>query len=83
MDHGRTPKSERRSTQVSRLSAPLVNEVVIGLPDKDRSTPPSPSNDAQFAKYVTNPTLPELIQVLFPACRRRTCFRAPTWSPRS
>ena len=28
--------------QQSRLSNPLVNEVVIGLPDKDRSTPPSP-----------------------------------------
>ena len=52
--------------QVSRLSAPLVNEVVIGLPDKDRFNASQPRNDAQFAKYVTNPTLPELIQALFP-----------------
>ena len=52
-------------TQVSRLSAPLVNEVVIGLPDKDRFNASEPRNDAQFATYVTNPTLPELIKILF------------------
>jgi hypothetical protein len=52
-------------TQVSRLSTPLVNEVVIGLPDKDHFNASSPKDDAQFAKYVTNPTLPALIDVLF------------------
>ena len=52
-------------TQVSRLSAPLVNELVIGLPDKDRFNASEPKNDAQFATYVTNPTLPALIDVLF------------------
>lgn len=52
-------------TQVSRLSAPLVNELVIGLPDKDRFNASEPKNDGQFATYVTNPTLPALIDVLF------------------
>ena len=52
-------------TQVSRLSAPLVNEVVIGLKDKDRFNASEPKDDAQFANYVTNPSLPELIEVLF------------------
>jgi hypothetical protein len=52
-------------TQVSRLSAPLVNEVVIGLPDKDRFNASQPKDDAQFATYVTNPTLPALLSVLF------------------
>jgi hypothetical protein len=52
-------------TQVSRLSAPLVNELVIGLPDKDRFSASEPKDDGQFAKYVTNPTLPALIDVLF------------------
>ena len=41
------------------LSAPLVNEVIIGLPDKDKFNASQPKNDAQFAKYVTNPTLPD------------------------
>jgi hypothetical protein len=51
--------------QVSRLGAPLVNVVVIGLPDKDRFNHSHPRNDAQFADYVTNPSLPVLLQVLF------------------
>src|SRR6185295_5182142 len=52
-------------TQVSRLSAPLVNELVIGLPDKDRYSASEPKDDMQFGKYVTNPTLPALLDVLF------------------
>ena len=51
--------------QVSRLGSPLVNEVVIGLRDKDRFNASQPKDDPQFLKYVTNPTLPELIEQLF------------------
>ena len=50
-------------TQVSRLGMPLVNEVVIGLPDKDRFNGSKPQDDAQFATYVTNPTLPALLEI--------------------
>jgi len=52
-------------TQISRLSMPLVNEVVIGLPDKDRFNASEPKDDVQFGTYVTNPTLPALLDVLF------------------
>jgi len=52
-------------TQISRLSAPLVNELVIGIPDKDHFNSSSPVNDSQFATYVTNPTLPALLNILF------------------
>lgn len=52
-------------TQVSRLGMPLVNEVVIGLPDKDRFNASKPGNDARFLAYVTNPTLPGILDVLF------------------
>ena len=62
--------------QVSRLGMPLVNEVVIGLPDKDRFNASQPKDDAQFLSYVTNPTLPALLQVLFNV-------RAPTAFPRT
>jgi hypothetical protein len=51
--------------QASRLGSPLVNEVVIGLKDKDRFNASEPKDDAQFAAYVTNPTLPALIEALF------------------
>jgi len=53
--------------QVSRLSAPLVNELVIGLKDKDRYSSSHPSHDGQFLDYVTHPSLPFLLDVLFNA----------------
>jgi hypothetical protein len=54
--------------QVSRLGNPLVNEVVIGLRDKDKFNNSEPKDDlANFADYVTNPTLPELVELLFGA----------------
>ena len=52
-------------TQVSRLGSPLVNELVIGLPDKDHFNASAPANDTQFATYVTNPSLPALLNALF------------------
>jgi hypothetical protein len=52
--------------QVSRLGMPLVNEVVIGLRDKNKFNGSQPANDvADFATYVTNPTLPEILEILF------------------
>jgi hypothetical protein len=50
-------------TQVSRLGMPLVNEVVIGLNDKDKFNASKPKDDAQFGAYVTNPTLPKLLEI--------------------
>ena len=51
--------------QVSRLGQPLVNEVVIGLKDKNTFNASEPKDDGQFAGYVTHPTLPALIEILF------------------
>jgi hypothetical protein len=51
--------------QVSRLGMPLVNELVIGLKDKDRFNGSEPKDDAQFLTYVTHPTLPALLEALF------------------
>ena len=65
-------------TQVSRLGMPLVNEVVIGLPDKDRFNASKPKDDGQFANYVTNPTLPALIEIAL-----ATPNIAPTNFPRT
>lgn len=67
-----TPKSGHQTaatvggawTQVSRLGMPLVNEVVIGLPDKDKFNASKPKDDAaNFLTYVTNPTLPRLLEI--------------------
>jgi len=61
--HQTTAKTGGAWVQVSRLGMPLVNEVVIGLPDKDRFNGSKPKDDAQFADYVTNPTLPALLEI--------------------
>ena len=54
-------------TQVSRLGNPLVNELVIGLPDKDKFNASQPKDDAQFLTYVSNPTLPALLSLVLGA----------------
>lgn len=65
--------------QVSRLGMPLVNEVVIGLKDKNKFNASEPKDDGQFADYVTNPALPTLLEVLFGAAG----VKAPTNFPRT
>ncbi len=61
--------------QVSRLGHPLINEVIIGLKDKNRWNGSRPKDDAQFLDYVTHPTLPAIIEALFgPAVKAPTAF---------
>lgn len=66
--------------QVSRLGNPLVNEVVIGLRDKDKFNTSKPKDDLQFATYVTNPTLPALLGLVLAG---DTAALAPTNFPRT
>jgi hypothetical protein len=61
--HQASEKAGGAWVQVSRLGMPLVNEVVIGLKDKDKFNASRPSGDAQFADYVTHPTLPALLEI--------------------
>ena len=58
--------------QISRLGMPLVNELVIGLKDKNKFNSSEPKDDAQFIDYVTNPTAPALIGLLFAAAGVKT-----------
>jgi len=46
----------------------LVNELIIGLPDKDKFNASQPIHDTQFLRYVTNPFLPVLLN---------TCLAVP------
>ena len=72
--NGQAEKAGGAWTQVSRLGNPLVNEVVIGLPDKDRFNASSPKDDTQFLSYVTHPTLPALLGVVLGATIAPTNF---------
>lgn len=76
--HQTTEKPGGAWTQVSRLGMPLVNEVVIGLKDKDRFNSAKPVNDGQFLTYVTKPTLPKLLEIAL-----ATPNIAPTNYPRT
>ncbi len=70
-----TAKKGGAWTQVSRLGMPLVNEVVIGLKDKDKFNASEPKDDvAKFKDYVFYPTLPALIQALYPQAPAPTNF---------
>ena len=60
--------------QVSRVGMPLVNEVIIGLDDKDRFNASRPRDDGQFLNYVTNPVLPAVVETLFPSAKAPTNF---------
>ena len=69
--------------QVSRLSNPLVNEVVIGLSDKNLFNAAEPTQDSALATYVTNPTLPALLDILFRDAVGATDNIAPSNFPRN
>jgi hypothetical protein len=72
---GKVTRSGGAWTQVSRLGMPLVNELIIGIDDKDKFNASKPKNDAaNFSDYVTNPVLPALIQTLFPSAVAPTNF---------
>lgn len=51
--------------QVSRLGAPLVNEVVVPLAAKDLWNGSRPADDAQFASGVTDPELGKLLNSIY------------------
>ncbi len=53
--------------QVSRLGMPLVNELVIGINQKDLFNAVKPTADAALADFVTNPTFPAILDALFRA----------------
>lgn len=67
--------------QVSRLGMPLVNEVVIGIKDKDLFNAAQPKGDAALIDYVTNPTFPALLDALFRAPVRGVIGGSGTIAP--
>lgn len=78
--HQTSEKAGGAWTQVSRLGNPLVNEVVIGLGDKDKFNASAPKDDGQFLGYVTHPTLPALLGLVLAG---NAAAVAPTNLPRT
>jgi hypothetical protein len=64
---GGTYRSLGGYSQISRLGNPLINEVINPMATKDRWNAQDPENDKQFAQYVLQPELANLIaNVLYP-----------------
>ena len=53
--------------QVSRLANPLINEVVIPIPQKDRWNASDPSDDSQFVQEYLEPEVTRLENGLYAA----------------
>jgi hypothetical protein len=60
-----TKDESGRWIQVSRLGNPLVNEVVIGVGQKDLFNATGPAQDSQFLSRVTSPLLAVLLNAIF------------------
>jgi hypothetical protein len=63
----RRGKASSGWAQVSRLGNPLVNEVLIPTPLKDRWNSLGPDKEAQFARYYREPILASLLNQLYPS----------------
>jgi len=50
--------------QVQRMGNPLINEGVIGTGSKDTFSMSEPAKDAQFANFVLNPLVPQILATL-------------------
>ncbi len=50
--------------QKNRLGNPLINELFIGLPDKDGWNYEHPSQESKYQLYYDYPTLPELSEII-------------------
>ena len=53
-------------TQVSRLGNPLINELLIGIGQKDYWNTQHPARDSQFVGSYSNPLLAQLLPTLYP-----------------
>ncbi|MBA3965519.1 MAG: DUF4331 domain-containing protein [Nitrospirales bacterium] len=58
-------KAVGRYVQVSRLANPLINELIINTPTKDKWNSAGPSSEAQFVEFYKAPTLATALNLIF------------------
>jgi hypothetical protein len=83
-----TSRTINGGRQQARLGNPLVNELLIGLKDKDRWNRRNPGGDKHLLNYIMYPTFPAILDLLFRSAVNSalgTSFStiAPTNFPRS
>ena len=58
-------RGKGRFVQISRLANPLVNELFIDTPTKDRWNASKPEDEAQFQEFFKNPSLALALNLIF------------------
>ncbi len=58
-------RGKGRFVQVSRMANPLVNELIIDTPSKDRWNASEPEDEAQFQDFYKNPSLALALHLIF------------------
>jgi hypothetical protein len=58
-------QTERGGARVSRMGNPLVNELIIPTPRKDRWNAADPAKDAQFEGYFRNPVIATELKLVY------------------
>ena len=51
-------------SQIQRMGNPLINELLVGISQKDKFSMDEPKNDAQFAAYFLDPALARVANAL-------------------
>ena len=59
------PRTEGEFMQVSRMGNPLVNELIIDTPSKDRWNATDPEDEAKFQGFYKNPSLALALSLIF------------------
>jgi uncharacterized protein DUF4331 len=73
--------ADTKRVQVQRLANPLINEVIIGLQDKDRWNAREPEQESQFLGYYLKPRLALALQLIFGVDTGCTPFGDASCSP--
>jgi len=62
---GEPGRTEGEWVQVSRMANPLVNELIIDTPFKDRWNAGEPEDEAQFQEFYKNPSIALALSLIF------------------
>ena len=54
-----------RWQQVQRMANPLINELIIGIGEKDKFSTADPADDAQFAPFFLDPPIVGIVEALY------------------
>ncbi|QDV05154.1 hypothetical protein Poly30_06500 [Planctomycetes bacterium Poly30] len=74
-------------SQIQRVGNPLINELIIGIGNKDRFSMDEPLNDMQFAGYFLDPPIVGVVEALYggalavPAAPRTDLLPLVTYAP--